>query len=950
MSNTRVWPTTYFNGGCFSSTRGARTARVSRTEVLFLVLCLLVSFLSARPGFAETLTTVNTNRHSNFQTDKLWPTKNGAVFFLGTYSLSRNASNKKLWISTGAATHEVNFRNPALQSIDRILGVTTRYVYFLVRYRNEHSVWRTSVTGDLSGTRRIRDFEQDWTSFNAFGRTAGNQFVFVVNLFTNTNQASFVANGVRVLRISDSAQKMTDISKGLPAPGRGGRLQASPDQGEIIKRKLYLFIGEYQKSPEQWEINLSGAGATKLFQLPNTGNANRGPAIKTTVAGSSYLYSVTTRSGYGGNYSNGNCRLWGFPTDASNSGVALVPVSSNTESSIDRTECYGEMVIAYGNRLIFKHLNYDDDEVEIWETRGTSATTKKLFEWSVADLANKNHAWHTSLSVINDRIWLTKNDADDRSEVWRSNSVTSGATIQFDRVWHSALTQVSVSILSAANEPLIKINDNREGVGLYRLGDTGSNLSRVIFGNGLLSNVITTSGEAVFLFKKPIGGTAMLALNLQTNKAKARKYFTASTHGISLPQLQTTYVPLQVAQGKAYYCAADWSFQGERAVPGYGFRLDRTRGSLWQTDGTTAGTRPIYLNKSQPRCTDFTVGRSSLYYVKEIKIDAVITKEEIYRTNLDGSNPVLISDALSGIRYLKELNGILIAATSNQSSEPDRPNQLWRLESGNTWQEIGTPKRYPREIVNSSKNQLWYATRYKSQADDSDRFSLWVTDGTSASSRRLAKGVNSVGVGPGVGILDVLKVGDDTYFTGTVNDTGGLYLSKPGSTEPEIVVQAKMISGTQGPPYQAFSYPLLDGEQRTLTRLGGNLYFVARHQLWRYNLRTGQSLAIQSYSMVNDGKWYERYTPILGLEAFNGALYFIKQRTARTSGIDWELWRTNGKFNRAILLRQERLGGAVRTINGPGFGNRPVFQKDGNALWFIGNTRNSGQEVWRITP
>lgn len=537
------------------------------TNWYFSALALLafgiISFSTPHPVAAEA-----SSARDGFELGRLWRAPSGGDN--GVFFTVRKQGISEVWRSTRTGQRRV-YVAPAGETI-LIAGVTNRHVYLHNSYfkaEKRLNLWRMSINGDTSTMRLIKSFAAPDNCFDLeFSRTTDDQFVAAINVShfgyweygDGKICRSYDTRGMTVFRIGDNESTMTNIGNGLPHRPRQTTHVHSVGVGEIFGNNIFMFTAKHGFLNDEvptdratqtglYKVPLSNARVRGVYQFPllNSGFAytigrSNPNAFRTTheteltyntkyanyldtVKGSSLIYSrVDAEVGSG-------CELWRF--NGSNRGAKRL-AQLNTKFADDN--CAAELAIAFGNRLIFKKLNFQANAFEIWETQGSRATTKMLHSWTAPQpgllAAVDNRTLHelgfVSLRFIGNRIWFVKRTDNNTSEIWRSSSLRSGAAVRFQRLWRSQSGIDRVRIYNASNTPLVLVAKSENDTTLYRMNQRTRKLVKLVSGPGLDSNITTIGRSAIFAFKKTATRyersllSGLYSLNLITGKLTTR--------------------------------------------------------------------------------------------------------------------------------------------------------------------------------------------------------------------------------------------------------------------------------------------------------------------------------------------------------------------------------------------------------------------------------------------
>lgn len=254
--------------------------------------------------------------------------------------------------------------------------------------------------------------------------------------------------------------------------------------------------------------------------------------------------------------------------------------------------------------------------------------------------------------------------------------------------------------------------------------------------------------------------------------------------------------------GKVYFAGNDHA--------GGGYNVE-----LWETDGTTAGTKLVKeINPTgSANFGYFQVYNGKLYFSATDGVNGI----ELWVTDGTAANTTMVKDILPGadgfdIRSFQLFNGQLIFAVADAGfASPTQNYSLWKTDgtAGGTVKILDTIS-YSSVVY---KNALYYSKKY---ADAT--YGLWKTDGTVAGNQWVADTDTGIG-GNSIGGMTIS--GGRLYFTTRTNDGSAIF------NWANIWVSDGTTNGTElllpfedniGPVYTS----------KGLWDFGGQLYFVGR--------------------------------------------------------------------------------------------------------------------------
>ena len=370
-----------------------------------------------------------------------------------------------------------------------------------------------------------------------------------------------------------------------------------------------------------------------------------------------------------------------------------------------------------------------------------------------------------------------------------------------------------------------------------------------------------------------------------------------------------------------------------------------TNNSLWVSDGTSAGTKSVYVPPSGQSTEEIANIAGTLYFaVRQTNFGAM----DLWR--FDGSTTTLISDFNRPIYDLTNVSGTLFFSSSGR--------ELWKFDAGAPSQtlvrDLSTTFGYLEQLTNVN-GTLYFSSPDSNNADlaksdgttagttlvASGRFTyseslvnvagklfftaknaangreLWTTDGTDAGTV-LVKDIR-----PGAAdsaISDMFAVGNTLYFR--ANDgTNGVELWKSDGTQAGTVLVKDIRAGSLG------------SSTGGMQAIGSKLILAANpgsssSELWVSDGTTAGTVAITSVSQGTSTTVDELISTI------NGIMF-----EASTTDQGLELWTSDGTPDGTRL---------VSDINpGPSSSSIKYLTQVNGLVYFQANDGVNGLELWK---
>jgi ELWxxDGT repeat protein len=339
----------------------------------------------------------------------------------------------------------------------------------------------------------------------------------------------------------------------------------------------------------------------------------------------------------------------------------------------------------------------------------------------------------------------------------------------------------------------------------------------------------------------------------------------------------------------------------------YFVRFTGFSGELWRTDGTAAGTLPVYQPGERRFVANPTVLGNTLYF--SLNIDEQVRRRELWRTDgtAAGTTKVYIFGDVTGLNYFSAVGGQLLFFTGNA---------LWRSdgsEAGTAISKVFAEYFYAYQTLASS-DRLFF-TSNRPPGNDNSGSQLWVSNGSEAGTLPLRdfyppteEAAQSLRV-----TLRLLAIHQGLlYFE--VQQAGSKQLWRSDGTAAGTLQLGPSIVG------------------RGMVSTGDTLYFTVGDQLWQ-----GEGTPAGSTPVIDFATLGLSFDYLNLLTVWQGAFYFV----ASNSTAGRELWRSDGTPAGTGLVRDIHLGPASSNID--------AIWPMGDALLLTANDGLHGSELWRST-
>jgi len=214
------------------------------------------------------------------------------------------------------------------------------------------------------------------------------------------------------------------------------------------------------------------------------------------------------------------------------------------------------------------------------------------------------------------------------------------------------------------------------------------------------------------------------------------------------------------------------------------------------------------------------------------------------------------------------------------------------------------------EIVGQTGNRFWVRSA-DGPPGSNPTWSLWVTDGSAAGTKLVARRMYANGF---------VEIDGDVYFTAEFRQDRACcterirlsdFISDLWAYDGDIVFTQKPYTGQ------------------------------ANDQLRRFNVATRRETVLFD-SSITLGR-------IKSSAVFNGHVYVFREEFIdKTTAPNWEIWRSTGSPGDALRIHQQN-GESAR----PGLmlkASHGILKATSSAIWFFAGDKRLGNELWQLTP
>ena len=716
-------------------------------------------------------------------------------------------------------------------------------------------------------------------------------------------------DNIFVLRLDEAAATLTWIGEPIP-DSKAFR------KGGIVNERILV-----EGRNGLWAIGKNGEDPRKL--LPQSDDTS----MSELVFSRDYAYFTSDAN------ERFKCELW--KTDGTIAGTVVLtgPLSYGLYG------CALDMVVVEANRAIFTDVDSRKRRAHIWETRGSAATTQLLTKTRTLRRQRR-----LPLTHVDDSVWFVRLHASGRPVVWVADLSFQSIRRVLARKEHTLIDLFPIN-----DQMFIQTSDNVKSV-LYRANADGSDRTSVFNTIGRLTRKLLAPVDGqVIMPIRPFGPPRELLIGIDlTTGQRIVKRWEEDTN-------DSTGVDDQVvdgADGNVFFCAMD-ALESLRIYTTGGIYSGVSRGNIWSSDGTAANTKKIISDVDGGSrinvCGRFAVGPNKIFYARTGNVARVgATQNELWSANKDGSEQRLFVNidfypSSLDSSYPEDINalpdgGALYTAVLGRTANHGELRRLVRTYADGQWVGLADAKAVSTEIVGQTDGRFWIKTA-REPNEPGASWTLWVTDGTEAGTRRIADGLNTA---------SFVEIDGDVYFVGEMLDQNrrqGLFKIAAGSFRPTFVTpfsaQEDLESCCSG------AYNITD-IVTDLTVFSGNIVFrqnahqgQASDQVRRYNVANGIETLLLT-SPTSTGR-------IKSLAVQDDRIYMFREKFINTTTVpDWQIWRSRGIAGDAEIIHQQigdsaRIGITRRKSHG-------VLKIAADAVWFFGADKRLGNELWRMTP
>jgi len=669
---------------------------------LLLIVCI------SRPAFAETVQMVKDLNQQSSWKFRYSVSNNRVAFHFRV--VNDQASTLELWRSTAVVTDRVDvsafIADPERPNL-YLLSLTDKYLYVS---NQDDKYWQIDV--DTLNARPVLTDAPVYSEYSRPIRVSDTDDVYFL-------VEEFASNGVRLYKLDEESSAIRKLSDTRVAEGFQFAMN-------FFFRDQIVFTGR----DSLWRIDKTGENPQKIATI-NNGSTDY------SVMGRSLAYFQINKY-------DGECEIW--RTDGTRGGTYAL-----ASSDIGRPDyppspyyfggpCDAELTLTRGNTAIFKKVDWTNRRIEIWQTRGTKATTRRLKSLPYLPPAVRVDPTTPDIDLrrVGNNVWFKLYGRDKRQIVW-----VSDLSLQNFRRVMVAPRNVVVDLWAAEDHVLIQHVRNGANSKLFKVKADGTELSRVYAGRGYLEGISRndngySAGDAVTLGKQVLmpyklvksSRELLIAHNLDSGQNTVRQ----RRNEVNESALRGDEFAMG-PDNTAYFCAANGA--NSRWRGGWYVIQDpsRFRPRLWVTDGSDENTKPVIstIGGSDQKaescsigCGDYAVSGDRIYYTRP----TTRIGEELWSASLDGSDQKPFLDLVRGrtSSYPRQIaatsSGVLFTAIPRSRRRCAYPYKLFSASRDGSYRLLHEGENV--EFVQQFGDRMWF----RSLSADWDRaWSLLVTDG-----------------------------------------------------------------------------------------------------------------------------------------------------------------------------------------------------------------------------
>jgi len=781
----------------------------------------------------------------------------------------------------------VHGRSGALRSEQQSFVKVGPIVYFRARTQ-AHGLELWQSIGNAATTQLVKDIFPGPGDANPGEFTVvGSRVFFAADDGQNGRELWVVdSNGTHLVK---------DISPGVSS--------SSPSSLAAFSGKLLFSAGDPSHGVELW-ISDGTATGTKLVKDIQTGAGDSSPRdITTNAAGTLAVFGAAGTAT--------DFELW--VTDGTSTGTKLVKdIRPGTTTSNLR---YFQQL---GKKLVFQ-ANDGSTGNELWITDGTTAGTNQ-----VADIRSGTGAG-ANLSqsiVLGSKLFFAGNDGSTGSEVWMSDGTKAGTKLVAD-VFPGATSGNFQWPAIKGSKIYFATRPSTAGYEIWETDGTTTKSVTNAIGTAAPSYLTWAGSTLFFAGRGATGGIELWGSDGTSTGTKLIKDInTTTTTASSSPRYLTETIP-----GRVVFAADD----GKSGI------------ELWGSDGTTAGTTMLEINKPANPITDSSNpwNVTNLFGTLLFTASDGSTGTELWISDGTGTGTKLLKDIRAGSAssapafFARLGNRVFFRANDGSTG-----NELWVTDGTAAGTQLFVDIRAGSASGSPSELERVGDKIYFRANDGSTGNELWVTDGTKAGTKLAADIRTGTGSSSPRNIAP-LGTGGTFLFAASDGTTGvELYISDGTASGTKLVKDISAGTTSSSPLY--------------LTPFAGKVYFSAMDQsvgreLWVTDgTAAGTMLVKDIYPGQTNGR------PNNSNPAYFAALGNMLLFGADDGKVGNELWKTDGTAAGTKLFLDINKGlGSGGTSRDSAYkenasvGPSYLTRVGSRHIWFAADHYPDGVELWK---
>ncbi len=419
------------------------------------------------------------------------------------------------------------------------------------------------------------------------------------------------------LFLSDSTEAGTLLIKDIYATSFFG--SAPVNFTKLNSTQIVFWAQDASNGKELWVTDGTDSG-TNLVKDIYPGNSNYAYDYFLNVGNEVYFMANDGTNGY---------ELW--KTDGTSGGTNIIKNINlsgdgmNLPTSIYNFGYYGKLIANIGN-IIYFVANDGATGYELWKTDGTTAGTSLVKDIYTGSTSSKPN----NFIVLNNTLYFTATTNSEGSELWKSDGTSAGTTIVKDLSPLFA-NNTDPNYYVSLNNKLYFSGKLNSIATLFESDGTSAGTYSVYASSNFNTTFsrLTKVDSSIYFFESNTGSTAIYNLHKFDASANNVNLIKSNMYGATGAPYQPTKEKSVALNGMLYFTFDD------------GVNGDE----LWQSDGTTLGTKMItdIGAGSQTSWIDYLIpinngSNSRLYFTSTKKTGLLYIKTDAVTSTLKENN------------------------------------------------------------------------------------------------------------------------------------------------------------------------------------------------------------------------------------------------------------------------------------------------------------------------